>query len=512
MLDNQLKAQTTEFLKMLESDIRFTVSLDDSEHSQEVDNFIKEICALDDQHLSYTYEKLDLTPAFRIDKADGTQTGIVFAGVPLGHEYNSFILALLQASGRPPKIDEALIKQIQAIDEPLHFDTYVSLTCHNCPEVVQSLNILAVLNPNITHTMIDGAFFKDKVDELGIMAVPAVLKNGEEFLSGKSSLEDIIKKLGIEDTTQYDAFTEKTYDMTVIGGGPAGVAAAIYAARKGIPTAIVVEEFGGQVNETLGIENIIGTKYIEGPELGKALEAHLREYEIDIIKGQKVAQITKEVPFTLTLENGVQLHSKTAVIATGAHWRDVNVPGEQEFKAKGVAYCPHCDAPLFAGKDVAVIGGGNSGIEAAIDLSNIAKHVTVIEFMPELKADQILQERAHEADNIKIITNAQTTEICGTDHVESIQYKDRATDEIHAIDLDGVFVQIGLVPNTNWVKETVECNNRGEIMVDKTGATNIPGLYAAGDCTDSAYKQIIISMGSGATAALGAFDYLMRQA
>lgn len=510
MLDNQLKAQTVEFLKMLESDIVFTLSLDDSEHSQSIENFIKEICALDDQHLSYTYGKLDFVPAFSIDKAQGPKSGVVFAGIPLGHEYNSFILALLQVSGRTPKIDDNVIHEIQSIKEPLQFVTYASLTCHNCPEVVQSLNILAVLNENIQHTMVDGAFFQDKVNELGIMAVPAVFKNGEEFLSGKATIEDILGQLGIEDTAQYEPFTKETYDMTIVGGGPSGVAAAIYAARKGIKTAIIVEEFGGQVNETLGIENVIGTPYIEGPELAKSLEAHLRDYDIDIIKGQKVASVSKEAPFTLTLANGIDITSKTAVIATGARWRDVNVPGEQEFKTKGVAYCPHCDAPLFAGKDVAVIGGGNSGIEAAIDLSNIARNVTVLEFMPELKADEILQERAMAKDNISIIKNAQTTEICGQEHVDSIKYKDRDSNEEHQLDLEGIFVQIGLMPNTDFIRETVECNRMGEIIVDKNGATSVPGLFAAGDCTDSTYKQIIISMGTGATAALSAFDYLIR--
>lgn len=510
MLDNQLKAQTVEFLKLLESDIIFTLSVDDSTHSKEVENFVKEICALDSNHLSYTYEKLDITPAFSIDKKEGGKSGIVFAGVPLGHEYNSFILALLQVSGRTPKVDNSIIEQIKAIDTPIQFKTYVSLSCHNCPDVVQALNILAVLNDNIEHTMIDGAFFKEDVDALGIMAVPCVFKNGEQFLSGKASLEDILSQLGVDQSAQYETFTKETYATTIIGGGPAGISAAIYAARKGIRCAIVLEEFGGQVNETVGIENIIGTPYIEGSQLASALEKHLREYQIDIIKGQKVAQVTKEAPFTITLENGITLTSETVIVATGARWRDLNIPGEMEFKTKGVAYCPHCDAPLFEGKDVAVVGGGNSGIEAAIDLSNIARHVTVFEFMDTLKADNILQQRANDKENITIITNAQTTSIGGSDHVEYINYIDRATNEEKQVKLDGIFIQIGLVPNTDFIKETVECNRMGEIIVDKTGATNIPGLFAAGDCTNSAYKQIIISMGSGATAALSAFDYYIR--
>ena len=510
MLDNQLKTQTKEFLKLLESDVVFTLSLDDSEHSKEVESFVKEVCDLDSNHLSYNYEKLDIVPAFAINKKEGQKSGIVFAGVPLGHEYNSFILALLQVSGRTPKVDESVMAQIKAIDKKMSFKTYVSLSCHNCPDVVQALNILAVLNENIEHTMIDGAFFKEEVDALGIMAVPCVFKNGEEFLSGKATLEDILEKIGVDQTTQYEAFTKETYATTIIGGGPAGIAAAIYAARKGIRCAIVLEAFGGQVNETLGIENIIGTPYIEGPQLASALEKHLREYQIDIIKGQKVAQVTKESPFTITLENGMTLTSQTVIVATGARWRDLNIPGEMEFKTKGVAYCPHCDAPLFEGKDVAVVGGGNSGIEAAIDLSNIARHVTVFEFMETLKADDILQQRAKEKENITIITNAQTTKIGGSDHVEYINYIDRATNEEKQIDLDGIFIQIGLVPNTDFIKDTVECNQVGEIIVDKNSATNIEGLFAAGDCTNSTYKQIIISMGSGATAALSAFDYYIR--
>lgn len=510
MLDSQLKAQTIEYLKMIENPITFTVSLDESDNSRKVDQFIKEICSLAPQKLSYVYDSLDITPSFSLNKAGHLSSGIIFAGVPLGHEYNSFILALLQVSGRQPKIDKSLRDKIQQIDEPLHFDTYVSLTCHNCPEVVQTLNILSVLNPNISHTMIDGAFFKDQVEELGIMAVPAVYKNGAEFLNGKATIEDIVTKLGIHNADSYETFENQIYDVTVIGGGPAGITSAIYAARKGIKTAIVVEEFGGQVNETLGIENIIGTKYIEGPDFAKALEGHLREYDIDIIKGIKVKKLAGAAPFNLVLDNDVSITSKTVIIATGARWRNVNVPGEQELRTKGVAYCPHCDAPLFSNKKVAVIGGGNSGIEAAIDLSQIASNVTVLEFMPELKADEILKARAREKSNISIITNAQTVSIDGTSHVEAIEYKDRETHEVHKIPIDGVFVQIGLTPNTDWLKDFVECNPRGEIIVDHAGSTNIPGLFAAGDCTNSAYKQIIISMGSGATAALSAFDYLIR--
>jgi NADH-dependent peroxiredoxin subunit F len=415
----------------------------------------------------------------------------------------------LQVSGRAPKVDQKVIDQIKAIKGVYHFESYISLTCHNCPDVVQALNIMSVLNPGISHTMIDGAAYKEEVESKDIMAVPTVFLNGESFGSGRMTIEEILAKMG--NGPDASELSEKDpYDVLVVGGGPAGASAAIYAARKGIRTGIVAERFGGQVMDTMGIENFISMKYTEGPKLVASLEEHVKEYGIDVMNLQRAKRLEKKDFVELELENGAVLKSKTVILSTGARWRNVGVPGEAEFKNKGVAYCPHCDGPLFEGKRVAVIGGGNSGIEAAIDLAGIVKHVTVLEFMPELKADAVLQDRLYSLPNVTVLKNVQTKEITGTDKVNGISYIERDTEEVKHIDLEGVFVQIGLVPNTDWLGETLERTRFGEIVVDKHGATNIPGVFAAGDCTDSAYKQIIISMGSGATAALGAFDYLIR--
>jgi alkyl hydroperoxide reductase subunit F len=428
----------------------------------------------------------------------------------MGHEFTSFILALLQVSGRAPKIDDSLIQQIKSIDRELAFETYVSLTCHNCPDVVQALNIMSVLNPKISHTMIEGGMYQAEVDEKEVMAVPTVFLNDEEFDSGRMTIEQIIEK--VSGPLGADEFDDKeTFDVLVIGGGPAGASSAIYAARKGIKTGMVVDTFGGQVLETLGIENVIGTPYVEGPQLMRQVEEHVKQYDVDIMKGQRAKSIQKKDLIEVELENGAHLTTKTAILSTGARWRAINVPGEKEFKNKGIAYCPHCDGPLFKDKEVVVIGGGNSGIEAAIDLAGLAKHIYVLEFLPELKADQVLQEKLYSLSNVTVITNAATKKITGSSHVEALTYTDRLTNEEHTLNVEGVFILIGLMPNTEWLADTVALSDRGEILVDKHGATNVEGIFAAGDCTDSAYKQIIISMGSGATAALGAFDHLIRQ-
>jgi alkyl hydroperoxide reductase subunit F len=457
-----------------------------------------------------TVERAELarTPSFSVNRP-GEDTGIVFAGVPLGHEFTSLVLALLQVSGRPPKVDDEVIERIKSIKGEYRFETYVSLSCHNCPDVVQALNVMSVLNPGISHTMIDGAAYKEEVERKEVMAVPTVYLNGEFFESGRMTLDDILNKLGV--SADAAAFANKEpFDVLVIGGGPAGSSAAIYAARKGIRTGIVADRFGGQVNDTLGIENLISVKHTEGPQLAVALEEHVKEYPVDIMKSVRAEKLEKKDLIEVTLNNGAVLKSKTVIIATGARWRNLNVPGEEEFKNKGVAYCPHCDGPLFAGKQVAVVGGGNSGVEAAIDLAGIAAHVTLFEFMPELKADQVLQDRLYSLPNVTVHKNAQVKEITGSSKMEGITYIDRATGEEHHLAMDGVFVQIGLVPNTEWLEGVLERTRMGEIVVDSRGATAIPGVFAAGDCTNSAYKQIIISMGSGATAALSAFDYLIR--
>lgn len=508
ILDADLKAQLSQYLDLMEGEVLLKVSAGDDKVSNDMLSLIDELTALSTK-IKVEKTKLERTPSFSVNRI-GEDTGIVFAGVPLGEEFTSLVLALLQVSGRAPKVDEAVIEQIKNLEGEYHFETYVSLSCHNCPVVVQALNVMSVLNPNITHTMIDGAAFKEEVESKEVMAVPTVYLNGEFFESGRMELEEILAKLG--STPDASQFADKEpFDVLVVGGGPAGSSAAIYAARKGVRTGVVAERFGGQILDTLGIENFISVKYTEGPKLAASLEEHVKHYDVDIMNLQRAKGLEKKDDFIeVELENGAVLKSKTVILATGARWRNVGVPGEKEFKNKGVAYCPHCDGPIFEGKRVAVIGGGNSGIEAAIDLAGIVKHVTVIEFMPELKADQVLQESLYKLPNVTVIKNAQTKEITGTDKVNGITYIDRATGEEHHIELEGVFVQIGLVPNTDWLEGIVERNRFGEIIVNERGETSIPGVFAAGDCTNSAYKQIIISMGSGATAALGAFDYLIR--
>ncbi|APB30919.1 alkyl hydroperoxide reductase subunit F [Vagococcus teuberi] len=508
MLDNETKAQLKQYLELLESDIEFKASLDESDSSNKVREFLTGVCELSPR-LTLVEETLKRTPSFEINQP-GQTSGVMFAGLPLGHEFSSFILALLQVSGRAPKVEDSVINVIKKIDEPMSFETFVSLTCHNCPDVVQALNIMSVVNPNISHTMIEGGMYQDEVNEKKVMAVPTVFLNGEEFSSGRMELSTILEKiLGSVDISDIDQ--ENPYDVLVIGGGPAGGAAAIYAARKGIRTGMVVDTFGGQVMDTLGIENVIGTPYIEGPQLMNQVEEHVNQYNVDIMKNQRAKDIQKNDFVEVSLESGAVVKTKSLVISTGARWRNINVPGEKEFKNKGIAYCPHCDGPLFAGKDIAVIGGGNSGIEAAIDLAGMGKHVYVLEFLPELKADKVLQDKLYSLPNVTVITNAATKSIEGSDSVEKLVYEDVNTKEQHELNVSGVFILIGLVPNTEWLPDTIDTTDRGEILVDSHGMTNVPGVFAAGDCTNSAYKQIIISMGSGATAALGAFDYLIRQ-
>lgn len=507
MLDKDIKQQLEQYLKLLEGDILFKVSAFEDKISKEMVSLIEEISEMSERiHVKMT--SLQRTPSFSINRLK-QDMGITFAGIPMGHEFNSLVLAMLQVGGRPPKVEEWVIQQIKTLKGPLHFETFVSLSCHNCPDVVQALNIMSVLNPEITQTMIDGAVYKQEAEQREIMAVPAVFLNGQFFESGRMGLEDILKKLGQKPET--DRLTAKDpYDVLVIGGGPAGASAAIYAARKGIRTGIVAERFGGQVLDTLGIENLISVPYTEGPRLAANLEEHVKKYPVDIIKGLRAESIRQSEHITVALEGGGSLETKALILALGAKWRNVNVPGEAEYKNKGVAYCPHCDGPLFEGKDVAVIGGGNSGIEAAIDLSGVARHVTVLEFLPELKADSVLQEKLYSLKNVTVLKNVQTKAFTGEEKLNGITYIERETGVEKHIALQGVFVQIGLLPNTEWLGDLIEKNKMGEIVVDHKGATSMPGVFAAGDCTDTPYKQIVISMGSGATAALGAFDYLIR--
>lgn len=507
LLDANIKAQLDQYLQLLESDIVLTVSAGEDKVSRDMLSLVDELATMSSR-IKVEKAELERTPSFSVNRI-GEDTGVTFAGVPLGHEFTSLVLALLQVSGRAPKVDQKVIDQIKNIKGEYKFESYISLSCHNCPDVVQALNLMSILNNGISHTMIDGAAYKEEVESKDIMAVPTVYLNGEEFGSGRMTIEEILNKLGSgPDAAE---FADKDpYDVLVVGGGPAGASAAIYAARKGIRTGIVAERFGGQVMDTMGIENFISVKKTEGPKLVASLEEHVKDYGIDVMNLVRARSLKKKDLVELELDNGAVLKSKTVILSTGARWRNVGVPGEAEFKNKGVAYCPHCDGPLFEGKRVAVIGGGNSGVEAAIDLAGIVNHVTVFEYMPELKADAVLQERLNSLPNVTVVKNAQTKEITGTDKVNGITYIDRETEEEKHVELEGVFVQIGLVPNTDWLGDDVERTRMGEIVVDKHGATNIPGVFAAGDCTDSAYKQIIISMGSGATAALGAFDYLIR--
>jgi NADH-dependent peroxiredoxin subunit F len=500
-LDQTIRSQLEQYLKLLEGPVAITVRAGVDETSQAMLDLLHEIAGMSDL-ITVEPGQLPRTPSFRVGDR------VTFAGVPTGHEFTSLILALLQVSGRRPKIDDAVIEQIKALRGEYRFETFISLTCHNCPDVVQALNTMAVLNPGISHAMIDGAAFQEEATNRNIMAVPSVFLNGEPFGSGRMTIEEILAKLGSQaDISDIDG---REYDALVVGGGPAGAAAAVYAARKGIRTAIVAERFGGQVMDTLGIENLIGTRYTEGPKLVASLEEHVREYDVDIFNLQRAKKLTRSRLVEIELESGATLKSRTVILATGARWRSLGVPGEAEFKNKGVAYCPHCDGPLFKGKHVAVVGGGNSGVEAAIDLAGIVGHVTVFEYMPTMKADAVLQDRLRSLPNVSIHTNVQVKEITGADRVNGITYVERDTGVEQHTALEGVFVQIGLVPNTDWLGTDVERTRFGEVVVNNHGATDVPGVFAAGDCTNTPYKQIIVSMGSGATAALGAFDYLIR--
>ena len=515
-LDITIRNQLQDYMARLVSPIKLLANVDESASSQEMLGMLEEVTSLSEKiTLNKETDVSKRIPSFEVNR-EIDATGITFAGIPSGHEFTSFVLALLQAGGHPLKLDAEKIEQIKNIQGKFHFETYISLSCHNCPDVVQALNAMSIINSNISHTMIDGALFQKEVEDKQIMAVPTIFLNGEPFGQGRMELDEIVNKIDSSASLkEAEKISKKeTYDILIVGGGPAGASAAIYSARKGIRTGIVSERFGGQVMDTLGIENFISVKATEGPKLVTALEEHVKEYEVDIMNLQRAKSIQKNdenALFEVELENGGKLKSKSVIVATGARWRELNVPGEKEFKGKGVAYCPHCDGPLFKGKHVAVIGGGNSGVEAAIDLANIVGHVTLFEFAGELKADDILQKRLYSLSNVDVILNAQTLEVLGSDKVNSMIYLDRKTNEKKTIALEGIFIQIGLLPNTDFVKNTVDLSKFGEIIIDSHGQSSLKGLFAAGDATTVPYKQIIIAMGEGAKASLGAFDYLIRQ-
>jgi alkyl hydroperoxide reductase subunit F len=512
MLDANLKAQLTAYLERMTQPVEITASLDDTAASREMRALLKDIADASPRvTVTETTGGPHRTPSFQINRP-GENHGPRFAGLPMGHEFTSLVLALLQVGGYPPKVEQALLEQIRALDGNFEFEVYVSLTCHNCPDVVQALNLMAVQNPRIKTTMIEGGLFQDEIKERQIMGVPTVFLNGTFFDSGRLSLEEILSKIdtgGAEREAKKIAAKEP-FDVLIVGGGPAGAAAAVYAARKGIRTGIASERFGGQVLDTLGIENFVSVKETEGPKFALALEEHVRTYDVDIMNLQRAKALKGGDLIEVQLENGASLKAKSVILTTGARWRNVNVPGEKELKNKGVAYCPHCDGPLYKGKRVAVIGGGNSGVEAAIDLAGIVKHVTLIEYDTKLRADAVLQKKLQSLPNVTVIMNAQTTAITGTDKVDGLTYRDRASGEEKKVELEGVFVQIGLVPNTEWLKGTLELSKHGEIIVGPRGETSMPGVFAAGDCTTVPFKQIIIAAGDGAKAALGAFDHLIR--
>lgn len=517
MLDSNLKDQLRQYLALLRRPIRLIASLDDSAASAETLDLLRAIDDLSDQ-VSLELNGHDVRrPSFLVAPHD-SEHGVRFAGVPLGHEFTSLVLALLWTGGHPPKVDAALMDSIRALKEPLQFEVFMSLSCHNCPDVVQALSLMAILNPRIETVVIEGGAFQAEVSKREIMAVPMVFLNGEVFGSGRMSLEEIVARLdkgaASREAEKLDA--REPFDVLIVGGGPAGAAAAVYAARKGIRVGIASERFGGQVNDTLAIENYISVLETDGPRFSAALESHARSYGVDIMNLQRAVSITPAAEpgglIELGLESGATLKGRSVIVATGARWRNVNVPGEDQYRNKGVAYCPHCDGPLFKGKRVAVIGGGNSGVEAAIDLAGVVEHVTLIEFAPQLKADAVLVNKLMSLPNVTIRTNAQTTEITGASgKVNGLRYRNRESGDEHWLPLEGVFVQIGLVPNTEWLRGTVDLSRFGEIAVDAGGHTNLPGVFAAGDCTTVPYKQIVIAAGDGAKAALSAFDYLIRQ-
>jgi alkyl hydroperoxide reductase subunit F len=514
MLDADLKAQLSSYLERVVHPIEIVANTDASAKSQEMSALLQDIVSAGQGKITVVAGTDDKArkPSFDINRK-GTDIGVSFAGIPMGHEFTSLVLALLQVGGHPIKLDEKVIEQIRNLDGDYVFETFISLSCHNCPEVVQALNAMSVINPRIKVVAVDGGVFPKEVEERQVMAVPMMYLNGQHFGQGRTNVEEILAKLDTGASARAAAELSKkdVFDVLIVGGGPAGAAAAIYTARKGIRTGVIADRFGGQVLDTLSIENFISVKETDGQKFAVALEQHVKEYEVDIMNTQRASKIVPGKIKEVHTESGAVLKAKSVIISTGARWREINVPGEKEYRNHGVAYCPHCDGPLFKGKRVAVIGGGNSGVEAAIDLAGIVEHVTLIEFGAELRADAVLQRKLATLRNVKVIKSAQTSEIHGDGKkVNGLSYTDRETGQSHRIDLEGVFVQIGLVPNTEWLKGTIDLSKHGEIEVDAKGQTSETGVFAAGDVTTVPYKQIVIAVGEGAKAALGSFDYLIR--
>lgn len=518
MLDPSLKDQLKTYLERLTRPVELVASLDDSAASQEMNALLDDLVLLSDRLTVVERRGSDVhTPSFALN-SPGQDIHLRFAGLPMGHEFTSLVLALLQVGGHPAKVSAEIIEHIQSLKDELTFETYFSQSCQNCPDVVQALNLMAVLNPRIRHVAIDGGVFPEEVERRQIMSVPTVYLNGAVFGQGRMGLEQILAQLGdgLEEKKKAQLSEKPPFDVLVVGGGPAGSAAALYAARKGIRTGVLAERFGGQVLDTLSIENFVSVKETEGPQMARALEEHLRQYEVDLMDLQRATALVPAGEGGLVeiqLANGASLQGQSVVLSPGARWRQMNVPGEETYRNRGVAYCPHCDGPLFKGKRVAVVGGGNSGVEAAIDLAGLVKHVTLLEFEGRLRADEVLQRKLNSLPNVTVVVSAQTLEVVGDGtKVTGLRYLDRGNQETHQLDLEGVFVQIGLVPNTEWLKGVVALSARGEIIVDDHGRTNLPGVFAAGDATTVPYKQIVVAMGDGAKAALSAFDFLIRRA
>ncbi len=515
MLDANFQAQVRAYFDKIQQPIELIASLDESDAARQIGELLDDLSRLSDKISVRRDGQAERRPSFAVARR-GEAPRISFAGLPMGHEFTSLILALLQTGGYPPKAEESVIEAIRALGGRHHFETFISLSCHNCPEVVQALNLMATLNPGISHEMIDGALFQDEITARQIMGVPTVYLNGEHFGQGRMLLAEIVAKIdsGAAERDAAQISARAPYDVLIVGGGPAGAAAAIYAARKGIRTGVVGERFGGQVLDTLAIENFISVKATDGPKLAAGLEEHVREYGVDIINLQSAVALNADAGNGLQevrLASGATLRSKTVIIATGARWREMNVPGEKEYRAHGVAYCPHCDGPLFKGKRVAVIGGGNSGAEAAIDLAGIVGQVTLIEFDPKLRADAVLQDKLNSLANVQVITSGLTTEVTGDGQkVNGLVYTDRNSGDSHRLELEGIFVQIGLLPNSEWLRGTLDLSPRGEIEINARNETSLPGVFAAGDVTTVPYKQIVIAMGEGAKASLSAFDHLIR--
>ncbi|MEM9102360.1 MAG: alkyl hydroperoxide reductase subunit F [Pseudomonadota bacterium] len=515
MLNNQILQSLKAYMQTLTADVALVLQTGEHPQRSKLVDFLSQLVSVSERlslREENTQNNLRSPISFGIE-VDGKNTGVQFSGIPSGHEFNSLVLAILQSAGTPIRLDEHLVAQIEAIDADLHFEVFVSLSCHNCPDVVQAVNQFALINSRISSEMIDGGLFQEEIEQRNIQGVPSVYLNGELFANGKISTGELVAKL-VESVPKKASTTVSSrlplQDVTVIGGGPAGVSSAIYSARKGLKVTLIADRIGGQVKDTMGIENLISVPKTTGPELTGSLYEHLKEYDITIKEHLSVTEVQDDTVKVIKLSSGEEIRSKTLIMATGARWRELGVPGERENIGNGVAYCPHCDGPFFKGKDVAVIGGGNSGVEAALDLAGIVKSVTIVEFAPELKADQILIEQAEKRKNIKIVNNAATQSIEANDgKVHGFVLQDRDSGQTKKVDVDGVFVQIGLIPNSQLVEGLLELTPYGEIVINEQCQTSTQGIFACGDVTTVPYKQIVIAMGEGAKASLAAFEYLL---